>query len=249
MYRWACIVVLWFALVSVGRCETIEVYGADDYPGICFLEDGKPSGLFPKILAGVSAFSGDTYALQLLTWKRAQSYAEAGKGGIAHFSKTAEREAQFDFSNVVYGDRIQLLVVKGNGFEFKDLHDLKGKRIGFKLGASFGQKVDSFLASNSVMVDHDSGIASRLKKLLRHRIDVAIVEGADGQVERLIGNDAELVQNKAQFIFLPTPLVDDSLYLAFAKSMNRRDVLERFNKGLEKFKRTEAYKKLAAPLS
>jgi len=247
MFRWFSVLVLCWGFCCRGWCEAIEVFGADDYPGICFLQDGKPQGLFPHILAGVSKLSGDTYDLKLFPWKRAQSYAEAGKGGIAHFSKTAEREVQFDYSSRVYGDRIQLVVLKGDLFEFKDLQDLKGKRIGVKFGASFGQRVDAFFASTQATIDRDPGIQSRLKKLLRNRIDVAVVEGADGQLEKLIGQDAELKLKKDQFVLLPMPLVDDALYLAFAKSMNRKDALDRFNKGLDKYKKTDAYRKLVAP--
>lgn len=247
MCRWTCILALCFAPICNGWCETIEVFGAEDYPGICFLHDGKPSGVFPKILAGVSQFSGDHYDLQLLPWKRAQTYAESGKGAIAHFSKTTEREAQYDFSNVVYGDRIQLVVLSGSQIEFRDLKDLKDRRIGVKAGASFGETVDKFLSSNEGTIQRDPGINSRLKMLLRKRIDVAVVEGADSQVERLVGSDPELTLKKAQFVFLPKPLVDDALYLAFLKSMNRKDVLERFNIGLDKFKKTDAYRKIVAP--
>jgi ABC-type amino acid transport substrate-binding protein len=220
------------------------VFGAEDYPGVSFLQDGKPSGLFPHILAGVSKYSGDTYDLQLLPWKRAQNHATQGKGAIAHFSKTREREEQFDFSNLVYGDRIQLVVLKGKEFPFKELQDLKGKRIGAKLGASFGQKADTYLSTDVVEVQRDPGVNSRLNKLLLHRIDVAIVEGADGDIEKLIANDAALMQSKEKFVFLPEPLADDALYLAFAKGMNRKDALDRFNMGLVKFKKSDSYKKL-----
>jgi len=244
MLRLLSFIVMCWGLASNGWCETVDIFGAQDYPVICFLQDGQPQGVFPHILEGVSKFSGDTYVLQLFPWKRAQSYAEAGKGGIAHFSKTVEREERFDYSNLAYGDRIQLVVLKGNEFSYKDFVDLKGKRIGIKFGASFGQKVDVFLASSDVHVQSDPGVSSRLKKLLSKRIDVAVVEGVDGDIEKLIGQDPELLPNKAQFVFLPVSLVDDGLYLAFAKSMNRKDTLDRFNKGLEKFKKTDAYKRL-----
>lgn len=244
MYRWLASFVLLVSMACPARSEVIEVFGADDYPGICFLQDGQAAGVFPQILKGVSKFSGDTYDLKLLSWKRAQSYAAMGKGGVAHFSKTVEREKQFDYSNPVYGDRIQLLVLKGREFPYQKFQDLKGKRIGAKFGASYGQKVDSFFASKEVEIEYDSGINSRLNKLLRNRIDVAIVEGADGNIEKIIGHDAELMQSREQFQFLSVPLEDDALYLAFSKSMNRKDALDRFNAGLEKFRATDAYRQL-----
>ncbi len=246
MFRRTLFTLLAFGFLGNAWCETIDIFGAEDYPGICFLKDGRPQGVFPRILEGVSRFSGDTYALQLFPWKRAQLHAETGKGGIAHFSKTEEREALFDYSHVVYGDRIELVVLKGKEFPFKQFQDLKGKRVGAKFGASFGQKVDAFFASNALELQRDPGVSNRLSKLLRNRIDVAIVEGADSQIEKLIGHDPELMRAKDQFVILPVPLVDDALYLAFAKSMHRKDTLDRFNKGLDKFKGTDAYRSLMA---
>jgi ABC-type amino acid transport substrate-binding protein len=247
MYRFSFVLALCWGLVSNGWSETITVFGAEDYPVICYLQDGKPQGVFPQILAGVSRFSGDTYDLQLFPWKRAQLYAVEGKGAIAHFSKTASREDQFDFSSRVYGDRIQLVTLKGREFAFSDVTDLKGKQIGAKFGASFGQKADAFFASEGANVQRDGSPENRLNKLLLGRIDVAVVEGAESDIDKLLGNDPELRRNKDKFVFLPEPLVDDGLYLAFAKSMNRKDALERFNKGLEKFKKTDAFRKLALP--
>lgn len=233
-----------FVASTVAWGDTVDVFGADDYAGISYLQEGKPQGVFPQILSGVSRISGDTYNLRLLPWKRAQAKAAAAEGGIAHFSKTADRETQFDFSNPVYGDRIELVVLKGREFEYKSLTDLVGKRVGAKQGASFGQKVDQFLASPSVTLERDPGVTNRLKKLLANRIDVAIVEGADGHIGRAIAGDRDLEDRKSEFAFLSTPLVEDSLFLAFAKSMGRKETLNRFNKALEKFKATAEYKQL-----
>jgi polar amino acid transport system substrate-binding protein len=247
MVRWTFVLALCLGVMRPGWSETLTVFGAEDYPVICYVQDGKPRGVFPQILAGVSRFSGDTYDLQLFPWKRSQKYAAEGKGAVAHFSKTAAREEQFDFSDRVYGDRIQLVTLKGREFEFNQLSDLAGKHVGAKSGASFGQKVDAFFASDAVDVDRDAGPYARLHKLLLGRIDVAVVEGADSDIERLLGGDPDLQRNKARFVFLPEPLIDDALYLAFAKTMRRKDALERFNAGLEKFRKTPAYKKLALP--
>jgi polar amino acid transport system substrate-binding protein len=225
--------------------ETIVVFGAMDYPGICFLKDGKPQGIFPAILAGVSKFSGDTYELHLYPWRRAQALALAGEGGIAHFSSTNERRAHFDFSDPVYGDDIDLVVLKGREFSYEEPLNLKGRRVGAMAGASFGQQIDQMMESGEIKVDRDYGVVGRLHKLLVGRIDVAVVEGSGGDIDDLVGSDEELRQNKAKFAFLPGKLVHDPLYLAFAKTANRKDVLSRFNAGLAKFKKTPAYRRLA----
>jgi len=242
LIRWIALLLLFFSVFA--RSESIVVFGAEDYPVICFMKDGRPQGVFPTVLAGVSKFSGDTYDVQLLPWPRAQAMALLGNGAVAHFSKTTEREAEYDFSDPVVGDDIDLVVLKGKEFSYKEPRDLKGKRVGAKFGASFGQQVDGLMQTGAITVDRDYGIASRLRKLLAGRVDVAIVEGSGGDINALTGADRDLIENRARFAFLPVPLVHDPLYLAFAKSMNRKDALERFNAGLAKFKKTAGYRKL-----
>ena len=51
--------------------------------------------------------------------------------------------------------------------------------------------------------------------------------------------------NRAQFVVLPTPLTRDPMHLAFPKSMNKREALNRFNAALEKLKQSGELKKLA----
>jgi polar amino acid transport system substrate-binding protein len=242
--RIICIIWLLLACPLLVQAESIVVFGAQDYPGVCYLKDGKPQGIFPEILAGVAKYSGDDYKLRLLPWARAQAMAQGGKGGIAHFSMNNERLAVFDFSDPVYVDDIILVAIKGKQFLYAQPGDLKGRRLGVMASASYGQQVDSMMHAGDVTVDLDYGVVSRLRKLLAGRIDVAVVEGTEGNIDDVLAADGELKMNAAKFVILPVPLVHDPLYLAFAKSMNRQDALERFNAGLARFKKTPSYKAL-----
>lgn len=47
-------------------------------------------------------------------------------------------------------------------------------------------------------------------------------------------------------MILPTPLTRDTLHLAFAKSMNKRDALDRFDAALEKLRKSGELKKMMA---
>ena len=244
MARW--IIWLLLALPLSASSESLVIFGAQDYPGICYLKDGRPQGIFPEILAGVAKYSGDDYNLRLLPWARAQVMAQTGNGGIAHFSQTKERLALFDFSDPVYVDDVLLVTLKGKVFPYVQPSDLKGRRLGVMTSASYGQQVDSMIRAGEIPVDLDYGIASRLRKLLAGRVDVAVVEGSEGYIDEILAANSDLKMNAAKFVILPVPLVHDRLYLAFAKSMNRKDALERFNAGLAKFKKTPGYKAIVA---
>ena len=138
------------------------------------------------------------------------------------------------------------MVVRGNEFPFAKPLDLVGKRVGAKLGASFGQTVDALIESAAIKVEPDNGTTGRLHKLLANRIDVAIVEGAESNIDKIVASDSELIRNRSRLVFLPVPLVHDPLHLAFAKSMHKKDVLERFNEALKKFKKAEIAKEMSS---
>jgi polar amino acid transport system substrate-binding protein len=235
------ITLLLLCVNGLAWAEDVDVFAAEDYPKVSFLKDGKPAGVFPEVLAAVSPYSGDRYVLHLMPWKRAQAMAARGLGGVAHFSWTQERAAVFDYSDPVLGDEIQLVVVKGQEFVYRSPADLRGKRVGAKLGASFGQQIDEQFSQGSFSVDRDLSAGSRLRKLLRGRIDVAVIEGIHGDLRPLARAEAMNDGDLAQLVVLVQPLVNDQLHLAFAKSGNWQAVLQRFNHGLAQLKNTDAY--------
>ena len=77
-------------------------------------------------------------------------------------------------------------------------------------------------------------------------VDGLIVEGAESNIDKIVASDSELIRNRSRLVFLPVPLVHDPLHLAFAKSMHKKDVLERFNEALKKFKKAEIAKEMSS---
>lgn len=226
------------------HCEHLVVYGDETYAPVIYTDQGKPAGILPAIFARLSKDTGDTYELVLVPWKRALMESEHARGGITNISRNKAREAFYDFSLPMYDDDIQLVVLKGKEFDYRELKDLKGKTVGGAAGASYGDEVDKAIAEGGITVDRDPGQLSRMRKLLAGRMDVAIVGNGMVGLELLLGSDPELAANRSKFVVLPHPLVRDPLHLAFAKTMEKKPALERFNKALTVFKKSAEYRKL-----
>jgi polar amino acid transport system substrate-binding protein len=196
------------------------------------------------ILRKVSERSGDTYELQLFPWKRAYEMVRTGSGAVVGVSMTEERRELFDFSEPIYSDDIQVIVLKGREFPFKQLSDLKGKTMGGVLGASYGDSVDKAIAQGLFKVDRDIGQTGRLHKLLAQRMDGALIGNGQAGFDAVLDSDAILASKRNQFTILKPPLTRDPLYLATAKSMNKKAVLDRFNKALRELQKNGAIKRV-----
>jgi polar amino acid transport system substrate-binding protein len=233
------------ALAGAGvLADKLIIYGDDAYAPVIYAKQGQVAGILPALFARLAKSTGDSYELVLLPWKRALREAERGQGGITNLSWNQERAKLFDFSDPIYDDDIQLVVLKGRAFAFADLSDLQGKTLGGLSGASYGEVVDKAIAAGLIRVERDPSQVSRLKKLLLGRMDAAIVGNGMAGLDTLLSADEQLSANRDKFSVLPQPLVRDPLYLAFAKSMQMKPALERFNKALAALKSSDEYRQL-----
>jgi len=237
---------LWTAL-GASDAETLVVLGDHAYAPVLYSQNEKPAGLLPTILERASALTGDHYDLRLSPWKRAYELAARGEGGVVGVSFNQERAKIFDFSKRIYDDDIHIITLKHKTFPYAKLEDLKGKTVGGINGASYGDEVDKAIASGLFVVDRDVGQAGRLRKLLAGRLDAAFIGNGLAGFDSVVSSEEELRNSRAQFVVLPTPLTRDPLHLAFPKSMNKRDALNRFDAALEKMRQSGELKKLATP--
>lgn len=233
-----------WALVGTCSAEKLVVRGDDSYPPVIHSHNGRPSGFLVTILQRVAVLTGDQYDIQLSPWKRAYEMASRGEGGVIGVSFNQERAKLFDFSKPVYDDDIQIVTLKTRTFTYNRLEDLRGKTIGGVLGASYGDSVDSALASGLFVVERDVGQAGRLRKLLAGRLDAAFIGNGVAGLDGVMNSHDDLRTNRAKFSVLATPLTRDPLHLAFAKSMNKREALDRFDAAVDKLRKSGELKRL-----
>ncbi len=240
-----CLIALtWSSLcLSLSHAETVPVFGDSGYAPVIYLDEGKAMGTLVDIMRAVSRKSGDDYDFRLVPWKRAYESSHIGRGGIVGISLTNERKELFDFSDPIYSDDIQIVVLKGREFRFKQLSDLKGKTLGGVLGASYGDAVDKAIREGLFTVDRDIGQSSRLLKLLAGRFDGALIGNGLAGFEAVLQSSPELLANRNRFAILNVPLTQDPLYFAIPKSMNKLDVIKRFNGALRQLQNSGELKR------
>lgn len=237
MARWHRILLCLLLLLGLQgqlKAETLKIFGDEDYAPVIHLKDGNPIGFIVDILRRAEAETGDQYEIELLPWKRAYELSRMGSGGLLGVSLTSERAEIFDFSMPVFDDDIHVVTLKSSLFTFTQLPDLKGKTLGGVVGASYGEEVDQAIASGLFTVERDIGVTNRMRKLIRRRLDGALVGNGKPGFEAVLNSHPELVAERASLVWSPTPLARDRLYLAFPKSMNKKAALERFNTALIK---------------
>jgi len=215
---------------TLSAAQEVVIFGDNDYRPVIFSDDqGHSSGILAQVLQQFARDSGTAVKIKLYPWKRSYVSAEKGLGGVVGISRTTERLAVFDYSEPIYDDSINVVVLAGHEFPFNTLADLKGKKIGVQSGASYGSEVDAAIEAGDLTVEADQSHKSRLNKLLYGRIDAAFIGNGQRGLQSLLHSDELLADKMEQFVVLPRPLTNDLLYLAFAKSMNMQTFLQEFN--------------------
>ncbi len=233
------LVMLCSALVlTQGHAETITVYGDENHAPLGYLEAGVPKGVLVDMFQQISRITGDTYAIQMYPWARAQKLAREAPGALMNVSMNAQRLEIFDFSEPMYFDDVLVVVLKSKPLKFDKLSDLSGKTLGGNNGGSYGEDIDDAIRNKLFSIEHDNSPTQRLNKLLAGgRMDAALIPGGRLGFEAALAADPELLKVRDKFQVLAKPFVRDPLYLAVHKSLRMDALLARFNAALKTLKK------------
>lgn len=216
------------ALSAVTALAQAEVVIAIDNanPPFMYQQDGQPKGLYPLLVQGVFKHAGIPLSIQALPWKRALRKAESAEVGIAGIYKTAPRLAVFDYSQPIFEEKLILYVRQDKAFEFAQVSDLYGKRIGVIRGWSYTEALDEAIKSGRIEASENSSDEANFKKLASGRLDAVIAIELAGQriIQRL-----QLANMRA----LEPALSINPTYLVFAKQARQQALLQRFDQSLQ----------------
>jgi|GEM_PF-932429 len=216
-----------FAMIgSAGAAGNILVHIDAYNPPNMYIKDGKAAGLYANIIKAISEQMGEPIDIAAVPWKRALEAAKIGAGGIGGFYKTPERSTVFDFSHEIYAEQLRVFVKQGHQFEFTDVSDLHGKKVGVILGWSYGTAFDTAQKNGALKVFPVNRDELNFKKLDEGRLDCVIASRESGLYQIAVGDYTSIYSLEKAVLINPT-------YVAFSKQSQMKHFLSRFNAVLQ----------------
>lgn len=221
------------------KVETLIFY--DEYPPFCYQDNGQTKGLFVDVVTAIFDDMGVAYKIKSYPFKRAMLSADMGEGIVVGIIKNNDRQRSLDYSSPFYIDKNVLFVSKGHAFPFSSINDLKGKRVGVKLGWSYGVEFDQ--ATNNKLFTPIVGEPKQLYTLLQ-----------TGKLDAVVGNELsipsliKILRAPVEVESLPIPLLMADLYLAVQKG-TKAELIEQFNYHVGRIKVSGEYDNILAKYS
>ena len=149
------------------------------------LGEDATTGVAVQIVRKIfSLIEGAEVRFPLIPWNRALREVEAGKSdGIVILLKNAERERYMVFSEPLLVGENLVWSVTGNtspAFEWRDLDDLKGLKLGVTQGYSNGEQLDRSIKNGEVTAMSAPTVEQLFAMLVYGRVDVALANNAVG---------------------------------------------------------------------
>ncbi len=237
------IVFLWVVFVLMPLSASAFTDGVlkvvvDAYnPPNMYLRDGRAAGLYPLLLKTIFERMHEEVEIDAVPWKRAMHMGAQGRVGVGGIYKTNERLMLYDFSDPVYNELLLVFARKGASFAFNGVDDLRGKKVGIILGWSYGAEFDNAKADGLFEVEPVNRDYLNFKKLSEGRLDCVVASRESGLFEIASNQYLNIVVLENSLLINPT-------YVAFAKHMNKKPLLLRFNEALKKMREEGEYRKL-----
>jgi len=206
---------------------------------------GAPQGVLIEVMKYVEKETGSKFSYKLMPFARAYDGAKRGELGIIGLSVTAERLPLFDYcKEPLFYDDLVLVVKAGKEFPFDSISDLKGKKIGTARGASYGEAYEQAVKEKVFEAVPGNTPGAQLSMLLLDRLDAVLISTGKAGLEEALKSEADLRKDREKLVILSKPFARDPNYLAFAKSMGKKDFLTKVDQALVNGNKSGAIPKL-----
>ncbi|GGA99749.1 substrate-binding periplasmic protein [Agarivorans gilvus] len=212
-------------------------------------QDLAQQGFISEIVRQAFALQGYNVHYQFLPWARAYRYAESGRvDGSVIWTKTPHRLKTMLFSEPVFQHTYVFFYRAADNFNWREMSDLRGFRIGGSEGYSYGYEFDQAVKRGELNIDYVSSDILNLKKLQAKRIDLF---PSDIQVGYYLLKQLFPELQAEQFKHHPKPIVEIETHVLFSKvDLTRGKLLQAaFNKGLQELRANGTYQKLVEQAS
>lgn len=194
--------------------------------------DGKYEGIDVDLVNRIAELQGFNVTFKFIGFSSAVQAVESGQADamIAGMTITDEREKAFDFSTPYFNSGIQIAVKKGND-TIKSYNDLKGKKVGAKIGTESADFLEANKAKYGYTVkylDTTDALYSALEI---------------GEIDAMMDDYPVIGYGVAQNQPLATPILreEGGKYGFAVKKGKNPELIEMFNEGLAELKRTGEY--------
>ena len=196
----------------------------------------KDHGVVMRIIKESFAIEGVAVQYEFFPWGRAEKLVEKGLwDGLA---VEPQNPAHFS-SDIIVEDKLVFFHLKDVQFDWHQLMDLKGYKIGGVVGNTYGEAITKLEKKGSLFIDRVPNEELNFRKLLKRRIDVTPM----GLVFGCSLLDTLFSPQDVKKITYHSKKVRTSYYrLSLSKKVqNNEKMLERFNRGLRKLKASGKY--------
>lgn len=231
LYGLSVIIVCLLWSVSAFAEDTIHI-ATGEFPPI-FSEYIHDYGYKAHLISEAFEFEDIRVKYRFLPWKRAYVMTRDGKfDATCCWYKTEERTQEMRFSHPVEQVSTNFFHLKHTKFDWKNLDDLKGLRIGITLGYTYPKEFMEVGRKGLFKLDEAPKDKFNVKKLLAGRID--LFPSGPVPTYTLLRKifPRETVE---RFAYHPTPLISEPDYLLFSHKTDS-SFIERFNNGLKQLK-------------
>jgi len=213
----------------------VPPYAAEHFPA---------GGFWCRLVKEALALHGHDVTIKWVPLKRAFAMVRTGAADLSlGWLKTPEREKAVRFSSLPVADSpVTLFHRRDKSFDWETLDDLKGLRIGDRLGNVNGGK--AYLAAEKageITVERVTADEQNVKKLLMGRIDVIV--GAESMIKGVL-RDRFSPQEQAKIAMHPKPLHGVYGYAVFKRQL-APDLIEAFNDGMRQLRETGRFEQLS----
>ncbi len=223
------LLVICFVLETVAAEERVVTFVGDPWPPYVEGELGEDavSGIAVEIVFEIfSRIDNARARFPLIPWQRALQEVEQGyHDGIGILLKTAEREAYMTYSiPFIIGSDLVWSVSdeESQGFEWNQIEDFFGKRVGIIQGYSYGEKLEQAFASKAITAVVAPTVEHMFAMLANGRIDLVLANDAVGAALTKDFPDTSIVAAKK-------PTESNFYYLAISKKSSAISLLPEIN--------------------
>lgn len=229
-------IAIWLVLWCFTASALELVIATDEYPP--YISADPQQSFISDLFQHVGQEMGVTFRFRFFPWKRCVAALDAGEvWAVAPFVPTPERRQRYLLSDTLYARKAKFFYYDNRSHDwpvgYKSLNELHGYRIGGVAGYWY----ESMFKAAGIQLDFAVNDLGNFRKLQVGRFDLAIV---DENVGNYLAR-TRFSQQTSRFRSLDTPYYVSENVLMLNRSPANMALLARFNRALDRLRKSGVY--------